>query len=103
MKTKTMPIFNSPIAGAMIREKCNIPHRVEHLYNEKGVSRLQEGYNVTGYFPNRKARRSVLQSETFNQRKNVNDRGTNPRTHVIQRVFNEVKQKVVNILHKIFK
>lgn len=91
-----MPIFHSPIAGEMLRERKNIPH------SHQNVVDMKEGYNVTGYFPNRRVRRSDLNIKLCNNRPLVNERGVNPRAGVLQRVWNAAKEKVVTIFHKFY-
>jgi hypothetical protein len=101
MKSKTMPIFHSPIAGEMLRAQKNIPHRREDL-GEKGDTNLKVGYNVTGYFPNRRVRRSDLNTKVCNNRPLTNERGVNPRAGVLQRVWNAAKERIVSIFHKFY-
>ena len=100
--------FHSPIADRMLKLKKNIPHTHEDLnYADshengklvKGESKLQIGYNVTSYFPNRRQRRLVLNQKLTNQRVKTNKRGVNPRPYFIQRVWNNIKQLFTNIKH----
>lgn len=103
---KGMPIFHSPIAGEMLRQRKNIPHTYENLHDEKGNSILKEGYNVTGYFPNRMKRRSIVyQTVEGNNRPRTNARKVSSRPffwQLIQYIEDGI-QKIKTVYHQIFK
>lgn len=96
---KSTPIFHSPIAGRILTEKQNIPHHREDL-GPKGDTVLKIGYNVTGYFPNRRMRRSGLNTKLINNRPLINERGVNPRATILQRIFNKASKDWKNVFHK---